>query len=84
VEQLTTELSSLKISMHEREADLAAVALRSSIERPASVLGRFHMQSEASRACNNPQLQCNKLIQLQSRLERSSAILSVPARHIPI
>lgn len=56
VEQLTTELSSLKISMHEREADLAAVALRSSIERPASVLGspaaRMHLQHSDTEAAS--------------------------------
>lgn len=38
VEQLTTELSSLKISMHEREAERMA-ALRSSTELPGSTLG---------------------------------------------
>jgi hypothetical protein len=34
VEQLTTELSSTKISLHEQQAE--AAALRSSYERPAS------------------------------------------------
>lgn len=38
VEQLATELSSLKISMHEREAEWST-ALRSSMERPLSMLG---------------------------------------------
>ena len=40
VEQLTTELSNLKISMHEREAEMAT-ALRSSLERPGS--GEFNL-----------------------------------------
>lgn len=41
VAQLTTELSATKISMHEREAELATGLLRSSLERPLSTtLGR--------------------------------------------
>jgi hypothetical protein len=45
VEQLTTELSSLKISMHEREAELTA-ALRSSTDR-------LHLASSGPGACGS-------------------------------
>lgn len=48
VEQLTTELSSVKIAMHEREAEMMS-ALRSSTERlPGSAMGTYGSNGTAS------------------------------------